>query len=185
MAYLDTPRTDAGNATFNGDIGDISFEKSFISPKKRSHDLVSQMRSQRGQPIRTPSARTALASRQNAPGNRGSVEFTPLLKSVTKRNAFHGKENLTNGIPQTPAFLKSGYVGNDSPALTNPLASSIYDSEQSYLESNPVDLPPMASSSAQSTPIAPLPKGGQGVVLDEQRNQMTLREQENVSKEGS
>ena len=180
MAYIDTPRTDAGNATFaaNG-IEDISFEKSFISPKKRSQDLVSQMRSQRGQPIRTPSARTALANRPNPVGNKRSNEFTPLMQSVTKRNALKGKENAPLNKVQTPVFLKSGHASKESPALSNPLGSSMYGSEQSYLADNPADLPQLASSSAVSTPIAPLPKGGQGV-LDDQRNLMTLREQENV-----
>lgn len=161
-------------------------EQSFVSPKKRPQDLVSQMRSHRHHPSRTPSARNPLTSRPQGPANkkqsyntatvRRSGEFTPLLQSVTKKNAFgKGKENAA---PDTPAFLRKGYIGQASPALTTGgLGSSVYGSEgPSMLEEDVTDLPKITSSE-QSTPIAP--RQGEGV-LDGETNAMNLREQTEV-----
>ena len=184
MEYIDTPRTEAGNTTFMGsghNPDDLSMENSFHSPKKREFDLASHMRNSRGLNLRTPSARTALTDRRNFQTNRRSGEFTPLLKSATKRHAFRGKENIL--IPKTPAFLKEGIQGRESPALHAPESSGIYGSEpESFvkLQGEMTPLPHIASSSVQSTPLAKLTSRTGDRMLDDQRNLMTLREQENV-----
>ena len=185
MAFIDTPRTDAGsvNGLANGhNIEDISMEMSFQSPKKRQPDLVSQMRNGRGTSLRTASNRSALGNVPNFPAGRRSGEFTPLLKSATKRNAYKGKENVM--LPQTPAFLKASYQGKDSSALAPPDTSVLYESDTSSFVGTydgAAPLPQVASSSAQSTPLAVLPSRNGDRMLDDQRNLMTLREQENVS----
>ena len=184
MEYIDTPRTEAGNVTFMGNghnLDDLSMENSFHSPRKREPDLVSHMRSNRGIRLRTPNTRNALTDRPNFQRNRRSGEFTPLLKSVTKRNAFAGKENVL--LPNTPAFLKAGFQAKESPALQRPESSVIYGSEsESFVgpHEEMTPLPQIASSSAQSTPLAALPSKTGDRMLDDQRNLMTLREQENV-----
>ncbi|MCJ1249520.1 hypothetical protein MMC30_006746 [Trapelia coarctata] len=180
MAYLDTPRTDAGNGTYlsNGpNIDLLSAEPSFLSPVKKQSDLLSQLRNNRGVSLKTPRSRAALGERRNVPAQ---AEFTPLLKSVTKRNTMKvGKEN---GMPNTPAFLKPGYKGQESPALQVPESSVVYGDESGSFaaadEATP--LPPPASSSAQSTPVPVLPKRDGNGMLTEQGNMMTLREQENI-----
>ena len=213
MAYLDTPRTDAGNLTFlagqAAGIDDLSPEKSFVEPKKRDHDLVAAMRQKRNgltqqsgasAALRTPSAAqhgstaagsrtpgaaraalSELASRtgSNAVGRR-SGEFTPLLKSVTKRNASNaapkvGKENRAFR-PETPQFLKKGQKMTESPALPRPELSVLSQSGSFLPLSEQTPLPP--SSSAASTPLA-FPGRGEGVI-ENGRNMMNLREQERV-----
>ena len=184
MAYLETPRTDAGNATFvnhGHDFENFSVEHSILSPIKKSEDIVSLMRNERGTTLKTPRARAPLADRRNLPAARKSSEFTPLLQSVTKKNfERHGKGN---GIPETPAFLKAGYRGNESPALPGGDPSAVYGSDfgSSVLgENGSTPMPQVSSSSAQSTPLATLPKRDAMGVLNDQGNLMTLREQENV-----
>lgn len=180
MAYIDTPRTDAGNGTYldNGhNIESLSAEPSFLSPVKKQGDLLTQLRNNRGTTLKTPRMRAPLGDRRNMPAQ---AEFTPLLKSVTKRNSIKaGKEN---GMPNTPAFLKPGYKGQDSPALQAPESSVVYGDESASFvaaeEATP--LPPPASSSAQATPMPVLPKRDANGMLTEQGNMMTLREQENV-----
>ena len=185
MAYIETPRTDTANATFvnNGhDFENFSVEHSVLSPIKRSEDIVSLMRNERGISLKTPRARPPLADRRNLPAARKSSEFTPLLQSVTKRN--FERTGKSNGVPETPAFLKAGYRGNESPALPGGDTSAVYGSEfgSSVLgENGNTPMPQVASSSAQSTPLAVLPKRDTTGVLNDQGNLMTLREQENVS----
>lgn len=87
-------------------------------------------------------------------------------------------------MPNTPAFLKGSLRGSDSPALPAAEASAFYGSELGSSvvgsgESTPV--PQITTSSAQSTPLAVLPKRDAVGTLNEQGNLMTLREQENVS----
>ena len=184
MAFVDTPRTEAGNATYLSNIhniNDLSVENSFLSPLKKPDDLLSQMRNNRGVSLRTPSVRPPFTDRRNIPA-LASQEFTPLLKSVTKRNTIRaGKENA---VPNTPAFLKAGFQGKESPALQAPESSVLYGDETGSSvngQDEGIPMAPMASSSAQSTPLAVLPKrNGDGVLVD-QGNMMTLREQENVS----
>ena len=184
MAYLDTPRTDAGNGTFldiGHNIDNMSAETSFLSPVKKQEDLISQLRKNRGASLKTPRMRAPLGDRRNLPSAPAQSEFTPLLQSVTKRNTFKaGKENAA---AHTSAFLKPGFAVKDSPALQGPESSVVYgDESASFIgaaeEATP--LPPAASSSAQSTPMPVLPKRDGNGVLSEQGNMMTLREQENV-----
>lgn len=181
MAYLDTPGTDAGNATYldNGhNIEAFSVENSLLSPIKQQGDLLTQLRNHRGAALKTPRLRAPFTDRRNLPQAAAQSEFTPLLKSVTKRNATRlGKENA---VPQTPAFLKKGYEAKDSPALQAPESSVLYDDDTGSnvgVSSEATPLPRIASSSAQSTPMPGLPVNG---VLADQGNIMTLREQENV-----
>ena len=184
MAFADSPHTDAVGATFleNGvAIDDMSLEMSFHSPKKRRNDLVSQMRTKGHGNLRTPGPRNILAEKSNLPPKRKSGEFTPLLKSVTKKATFRGKENLHQ--PQTPAFLKAASIAQGSPDLRPPDTSEMFNSDTesdlaTQLESHTI--PGIASSSAQSTPVAVVSSTNAGRMLDDQRNLMTLREQENV-----
>ena len=182
MAYIETPRTDIGNSTYttNGhDIENLSVEPSLLSPLKRKDDIVSQLRHGRGISLKTPRARVPLADRRNLPTR---TEFTPLLQSVArKRLERNGKQN---GAPETPAFLKASYQGSDSPALPGGDVSGVYGSDMgsSMLgDGDGTQLPQVASSSAQSTPLAVLPKRDAAGVMTDQGNMMTLREQENVS----
>lgn len=184
MAYIETPRTDAGNATFmsNGqNLENFSVENSFLSPLKRKDDIITQMRNGRGPSLRTPRARVPFADRRNLPTIPARGEFTPLLQSVAKKNL--ERNGKVSGAPETPAFLKAGYQGADSPILPGAEASALYGSElgSSVLgDSDGTPIPQVASSSAQSTPLAILPKRDAAGVLNDQGNLMTLREQENV-----
>lgn len=182
MAYIETPRTDAGNATFmtNGhNLEDFSIENSFVPPSKND-DLLHQMRNGRGLNLKTPRTRKPLANRRNLPNVPKPGEFTPLLKSVAKNN-LNRNNKLRDGL-ETPAFLKNGLKGGDTPAMPGTESSRIYGEETASLaegdnEGTPV--PQVASSSAQSTPLA-LPQRDAGGVLTTEGNAMTLREQENV-----
>ena len=181
MAYIETPRTEAGNATFNGhNLDDFSVENTFIAPSKGSDDLLQQMRKGRGLNVKTPRTRNPLADRRNLPNVPRPEEFTPLLKSVAKKNL--SRHNKPRGAPQTPAFLKDGYKGSGTPALPGVESSRIYGEETGSLaedEGEGTPAPQVASSSAQSTPLA-LPKRDADGVLTAEGNAMTLREQENV-----
>ena len=182
MAYIETPRTDSGNATYmtNGhDLENFSVEPSLLSPLKRKDDIVSHMRHGRGMSLNTPRARVPLADRRNL---QGRTEFTPLLQSVArKRLERNGK---VGGAPETPAFLKASYQGGDSPVLPRGDVSGVYGSDLGSSmvgDGEGTPMPQVASSSAQSTPLAVLPKRDAAGVLADQGNMMTLREQENVS----
>ena len=182
MAYIETPRTDAGNATYmtNGhDFENFSVEPSLLSPLKRKDDIVAHMRNGRGMSLNTPRARVPLADRRNLPGR---TEFTPLLQSVArKRLERNGK---VGGAPETPAFLKASYQGGDSPVLPRGDVSGVYGSDLGSSmvgDGEGTPMPQVASSSAQSTPLAVLPKRDAAGVLADQGNMMTLREQDNVS----
>ena len=187
MAYIETPRTDGGNATLmtNGHKLEIfSAENSLLSPLKRKDtrdDLLSQMRNGGGR-LRTPRARVPLGDRINLPGPVRQ-EFTPLLQSVTKKNFEH--KGRLSGQPETPAFLKGSLRHSDSPALPGVEVSAVYGSElgSSVIGgSNGTPMPQIESSSAQSTPLAVLPKRDATGMLNDQGNLMTLREQENVGR---
>ena len=181
MAYIETPRTDAGDATFmtNGhDLENFSVEPSLLSPLKRKENLVSQMRTGRGNNLKTPRARVPLADRRNLPGR---AEFTPLLQSVARKK-LERNGKLGGGL-ETPAFLKASYQGGDSPALPGDI-SGVYGSDMgsSVLgDAEGTPMPQVASSSAQSTPLPTLPNRDAAGALTDQGNMMTLREQENVS----
>ncbi|KAL8832954.1 MAG: hypothetical protein Q9170_004635 [Blastenia crenularia] len=183
MAYVETPRTDAGNSTYmpNGyGLDNISAENTFMSPSKREHDLVSQMRNGRGVSLKTPRSRVPFGDRRNLPVAPAQGEFTPLLKSVAKKNLQRSGKH--NGVPETPAFLKRGYKGAGSPALPIKTPGTYSEDTGSSIgasdEATPV--PQIASSSAQVTPLATLPKRNAEGVLTDQGNVFTLREQENI-----
>lgn len=185
MAYIETPRTDAGNATYLSNahnLENFSVENSFLSPSKSRDDLVSQMRNGRGRSLKTPRSRVPFTDRQNlpkAPPVRG--EFTPLLKSAARNSMF--RKGKLSGAPQTPAFLKAGYQETNSPALPAPEISGLYGDDTGSsvgVDGDGTPIPQIASSSAQSTPLAVLPKRDDGAVLADQGNMLTLREQENV-----
>ncbi|KAI9822425.1 MAG: hypothetical protein M1827_000144 [Pycnora praestabilis] len=189
MAFpmIDTPHTEAGNATHLTHAGDFDFsmENSFQSPSKDNNDLIKQMQnSRKGINLKTPRSRAPFGDRRNLLAPPAHGEFTPLLKSVTKSNLLRQQSNgKENGIPHTPAFLKPGYKNADSPALPAE-SSGIYGGDNTGSsfegedgESTPV--PQVASSSAASTPLAMLPRrDGGGGVLTDGANVMTLREQE-------
>lgn len=184
MAYIDTPRTDA-DATYmtNGhNLENFSVENSFLSPLKgKDGGLVDQLRAGRGINLKTPRARVPFADRRNLPAVPGRGEFTPLLQSVARKNL--ERNGKLSGAPETPAFLKASYKGGDSPALPAVDQSVVYGSDlgSSILgENDGTPIPQVTSSSAQSTPLAVLPKRDAAGVLADQGNVMTLREQENV-----
>lgn len=183
MAYIETPRTDAGNSTYmpNGyGIDDFSAENTFLSPSKKEKDLVSQLRNGGGISLKTPRPRPPFGDRRNLPVAPVHGEFTPLLKSVAKKNLQRSAK--CNGVPETPAFLKKGYKDSGSPALPSatPGAYSENTGSSAGATEDETPVPQMASSSAQATPLAVLPKrDGEGVLTD-QGNVLTLREQENV-----
>ena len=181
MANIETPRTEAGNATLitNSNALDFSAENSLLSPIKKRDDIISLMRSERGMSLKTPRPGAALAGRRNPPAVSKAGEFTPLLQSITKRNLEKARKT---GAPETPAFLKASYQGGNSPALPGE-ASAVYGSDfgSSVIgDHGSTPIPQVASSSAQSTPLAVLPKRDATGVLTDQGNLMTLREQENV-----
>lgn len=186
MAYIETPRTDAGNATLmtNGhNLENFSVENSLLSPLKRKDtkdDLLSQMRNGRGS-LKTPRARYPLADRRNLPSIPARQEFTPLLHSVAKKNL--ERKGRLHGQPQTPGFLKGSLQHSDSPALPGTEASALYGSEMGssvVVDTDGTPMPHITGSSEQSTPLAVLPKRDANGVLNDQGNIMTLREQENV-----
>ena len=177
MAYIETPRTDAGNLTIGQDIEGLSIEDSFLSPLKRQRSIPADRIGKTGK-LDAARSRTPFTDRRNFPTLRqdgAQAEFTPLLKSVAKKNLLLGKENA---LPQTPAFLRNGINSNQSPALPAAESSVLYgDDTVSSMNGNGTPAP-QVSSSAQSTPLA-VPRG-EGV-LTEQGNILTLREQESVS----
>ena len=183
MAYPETPRTDAGDSTMpNGyDLDDISAENTFISPSKRDKDVVSQLlRNGRRTNINTPRSRVPFRDRGNLQTAPVRGEFTPLLGSVAKKNLQHNGKR--NGAPETPVFLKNGYKGSNTPVLPTATPGAYSENTEGSLDAidEETPVPQMASSSAQVTPLAALPKrDGEGVLTD-QGNAMALREQENV-----
>ncbi|MCJ1465199.1 hypothetical protein MMC07_003815 [Pseudocyphellaria aurata] len=182
MAYVETPRTDAGNATYMSNAHNLegfSVENSFLSPSKSQGDLISQLRNGRGHSLKTPRSRVPFTDRQNQPKPSLRGEFTPLLKSAA-RNSILQKGKLS-GVGQIPMFPKAGYEEINSPALPAAEFSGFYNDTASSVgvDGDDTPVPQIASSSAQSTPLAVLPKREAGGVLADQGNVMTLREQEN------
>lgn len=160
-------------------LEDLSIENSFVAPSKND-DLLSHMRNGRRLDLKTPQTRNPLTDRLNLPNVPKPGEFTPLLKSVAKKNLH--RSNTFRGVPQTPAFLKDGYKEGETPALPGTNSSRIYGEETGSLagaDGNGTPVPQVASSSAQSTPLA-LPQRDAGGVLTAEGNVLTLREQENV-----
>ncbi|KAL8789060.1 MAG: hypothetical protein Q9213_001323 [Squamulea squamosa] len=185
MAYVETPRTDAGSFYMpdGHDLDDISAEYTFMSPSKkdRDKDVVSRLlQNARRTSMKTPQSRAPFRDRRNLQTGLAQGEFTPLLGSVAKKN--NQRSSKHNGAPETPAFLKKGYKGSDTPVLPSTTPRAYSENTGSSLgaidEETPV--PQMASSSAQPTPLATLPKRDGEAVLADQNNAMALREQENI-----
>ncbi|KAI4111415.1 MAG: hypothetical protein LQ339_000614 [Xanthoria mediterranea] len=185
MAYIETPRTDAGNSTIaNGyDLDDISAENTFVSPSKqeRDRDVVSQLLQNGRRPnINTPRSRVPFRDRGNLQTAPVRGEFTPLLASAAKKNP--QQNGKRNAAPETPAFLRNGYKGSNTPVLPSATPGAYSENTEGSLgaidEETPV--PQMASSSAQATPLAPLAERDGEAVLTDQGNAMALREQENI-----
>ncbi|KAL9596184.1 MAG: hypothetical protein Q9219_005970 [cf. Caloplaca sp. 3 TL-2023] len=182
MAVSDTPGTYSGNSSHisNGnDLDDFSVENTFLAPLRKENNLVSPLRHGRSIGIRTPRFRAPFGDRRNLPNASVQGEFTPLLKSVARKNLRMGK---SQGVPETPVFLKKGYKSADSSALPYATPSAYGENTASSLGVTEDGLPepPIASSSAQATPLAAVPKKNAEGVLTEQGNVLTLREQENV-----
>lgn len=183
MAYLDTPQTDAGNATYMSDaynMENFSVENSFASPSKSKDDLISQIRNGRGTNLKTPRSRVPLAERRNLP-TASKGDFTPLLQSAVKNNVL--RNSKLGGDPKSPAFPKDGYVDQNSVALSAGDASRLTEDTQRSVEgsANGSPVPQFVSSSIASTPLSQLPKRSAGGLLAGQGNGLPLREQENVS----
>lgn len=185
MAYVETPRTDAGNATYMSNahnLENFSVENSFLSPSKSRDDLLSQSRTGRGLSLKTPRSRVPFTDRQNLSKAPLRGEFTPLLKSAARNSML--RKGQRSGAFQTPAFLKAGYHEANIPALPATEISGLYGDDTGSsvgVDGDGTPVPHIATSSAQSTPLAVLPKPDAGGVLTDQGNLMTLREQENVS----
>lgn len=172
---LDTPRSNAGDATYLNrlpDISDISPEASFIAPDK-DDDLLHRLRNGRRSNFRTPRRKGPLADRPNLPSNVGGGEFTPMLKSATMNSTRkNGKENNA-AVSTTPAALRT--IDEDEMTPLPRMDFSVYSNHNaSYLDT------PQIASSISSTPIGPPPRrnGDMGPLQD--GKQLSLREQENV-----
>ena len=186
MAYIETLGTDAGNSTYmpiGYGLDDISAENTFISPSKKDKgkDVASQpLRNGRRLGINTPRSRVPFRDRRNLQTAPGQGEFTPLLGSVAKNHL--QRNGKRNGVPETPAFLKNGYKGSNTPVLPSATPGAYSENTGSSLgavdEETPV--PQIANSSVQATPIVTLPKREGDGLLTDQGNAMALREQENV-----
>lgn len=205
VPYIDTPRTEAGNATYltNGlrsatrhNLSALdSVENSFQSPSG-DHDLIKNTANSRSRGTSGPNMRTPRAKpRSTVKSNRDTRElpntalpkgeFTPLMQSVTKNNYMRNKVGSDGSkVPETPAFLADGYRSNgNTPGLPKMDMSDMYE-EGTYSgvadeEATPV--PRLASSSVQSTPLPAMPgRDGEGPVLGEGQNMMSLKEQGNV-----
>ncbi|CAK7208443.1 hypothetical protein SBRCBS47491_000094 [Sporothrix bragantina] len=188
LSGLDTPRTNAGDATYIGRPPefDVSQEMSFMSPTKDGN-IFDQLRNGGRPNLRTPrggaGSRAPFSNRQNLPEGIGGVEFTPLLKSATRNSArrgHRGKENGgTSAIP-----LSLGKIDEDDTTMPVPGAMDMSTfgiaRNMSYVESTP--LPHIDSSSIASTPVVMRPRSNgkdtSGPLQD--GNQLSLREQENV-----
>lgn len=178
MAYLETPQTDIGNATYMSNafnLEDFSAENSFASPSARKDDLLSQLPKARRTSLKTPRSRVPLTERRNLPAaSRG--DFTPLLQSAVKNNVLQSSK--LGGGPKTPAGSKGGHVDSTSVDLRTIDASGLTEDTRSPVEGSPV--PQFVSSSIASTPLSEIPKRNAGRVLTGQGAGMSLREQENV-----
>ena len=177
--YIDTPRTQAGNATYMGNIDDLSLMESVHSPSK-DDDLLRNINKRKDLNLRTPRVRAPFGDRRNQP--TPGAEFTPLLKSVTKNN--HRKSS--GGLPPTtPGLSKSRYGHAATPLLpvmeTSPALPDYSRTSSVNGDGEGTPMPPQVfSSSLQSTPLAALPeKDGNGAILNGQ-GVMGLKEQQKV-----
>ncbi|KAL8858407.1 MAG: hypothetical protein Q9178_005088 [Gyalolechia marmorata] len=164
-------------------LDDISAENTFVSPSKndKAKDVASQLlQNGRRSSINTPRSRVPFRDRRNLQTAPVQGEFTPLLGSVAKNHL--QRNGKRNGVPETPAFLKNGYKGSNTPVLPSATPGAYSENTGSSLgavdEETPV--PQIANSSVQATPIVTLPKREGDGVLTDQGNAMALREQENI-----
>lgn len=189
LGGLDTPRTNAGDATFltlPPDF-DVSQEMSFQTPTKQGN-IFDQLRNGGRPNLRTPrggaSSRAPLGNRQNLPEGIGGAEFTPLLKSATRNSArrgYRGKENGAAGaVP-----LSLGKIDEDESVIPvhGPMDLSSFGASRNASYADETPLPHIDSSSISATPVVMKPreasrKEGRGPLED--GNQLSLREQENV-----
>lgn len=206
LPYIDTPRTEVGNATYltnglrsayRGNLSALdSVENSFQTPSK-DEDIIKTLEARRrasNGANQTPrvsgsgarSSRIALNDRRTLPANAPPKgEFTPMMRSVTRNNYLRNMSAVrASGVPKTPAYLKEGYRSNgNTPGLPPTDATNIYEdgATSSMAMDDVTPLPQVASSSPQSTPLPFLSrKGGAGGVLDTDQNMLSLKEQENV-----
>ena len=192
LGGLDTPRTNAGDATYidRPPDFDVSQEMTFVSPTKDGN-IFDQLRNGGRPNLRTPrggaGGRAPFGNRQNLPEGIGGVEFTPLLKSATRNSARRGHRGKENGGTTAAAVpLSLGKIDEDDTTTTMPLPGALDMStygvsrNMSYVESTP--LPHIDSSSIASTPIPMHPRstGKDAVAPLLDGNQLSLREQENV-----
>ena len=180
--YIPTPKTNDASfmSTHLDRLGDMSPEKSYLPAQ--TGDLINQMINAKntGMNLKTPRAGTRDPLRLIPNGNQGKGEFTPLMQSVTKKNLAKRMSGRKSRGPETPAFLKNGYVNGATPGL--PELSHLQSENTSSSAGNPVEFTPIPqniSSSAQSTPLAQLPARNGGAVVND-GNMMTLREQEGI-----
>lgn len=177
LGAIDTPRTEyptESSIEMEADFG--SRMESFASPG--GDDILQAVTSKRrNRRSEITPARQIFGSLSNR-GGAGKNEFTPLLKSVQRSNLTRKVNN--NGVPPTPAFLKGGKLNiTDSPALPQAGSSDVGDSTyQTRGDETTIGPAGIPSSSVNSTPLAPIPRGKGGVL--EHDGQMTLREQEKV-----
>ncbi|SPQ25852.1 7a0ea0a1-12f5-4c30-84f1-047378809f9d [Thermothielavioides terrestris] len=178
VAGLDTPRTNAGEATYlsrQPDF-DISQELSFQSPSKDAN-LLHQLRNGGRPTLKTPrGSRAPFNDRRNLPAGLGGPEFTPLLKSATRNSARRYGVDKENGRA-TPGFLAK--IDEDMTPMPAG-ETSMYGASRntsSFMDNTP--LPEVDSSSVASTPLVMRRREhGKGPLED--GNQLSLREQENV-----
>ncbi|TLD17560.1 uncharacterized protein PgNI_00473 [Pyricularia grisea] len=178
LGALDTPRTNLGDATYlsrQPDL-DLSEEVSVPSPSKDAN-LFQQLRNGGRQSLRTPRGkRTPFGERQNRAAGGGAPEFTPLLKSATRRSVrrHSGKEN----VAATPAFLNK--IDEDMTPLPN-MDNSVFGMSRntsSFIGRTPV--PQVDSDSTVDTPMVMKTRRNAAKSPLNDKNQLSLREQENV-----
>lgn len=178
MAFLETPHTDAGNATYMSNafnLENFSAENSFASPSARKDDLLSQLPKASRTSLKTPRSRVPLTERRNlATAFRG--DFTPLLRSAVKNNVLQSSK--LGGGPKTPTASKGGNVDSTSADLRTIDASGLTEDTRSSDQGSPV--PQFVSSSIASTPLSEIPRRNAGGILTGRGTGMSLREQENV-----
>lgn len=206
--YVDTPKTtaDISHITdgLNG-LDKLSPEKSFVSPGARGRDLFKPKPARNGPGdgiggiLKTPrvgdgrDGRNPLKLLPNGvahhlPPPKAAAEFTPLLKSVTRKNHAQRASGRKGG-GQSAGFTKddselNGRASAGLPRVSD--GSAIYSEKTSSSAGDAENATPLAqlgdnSSGFESTPLARLPGRNEAGPVVGDGNVMTLREQENVS----
>ena len=185
--YIDTPRTEIdGNATYlsggtrsttRHNLSALSIENSFHAPEN-DRNLLQEFENARGQKkggtaLRTPRAGQASRSTRNSnlPGTAVKGEFTPLMKSVTKKNLLRTADRRVRNR-DTPAQSRT-------PGLPSIDEADGYEDGSIYQDDDTTPVPHVPSSSVQSTPLPTLRGRDQNGIIGNGQS-MTLREQENV-----